>query len=294
VTGAGRAGLARRPVFVYNVTRTSPLVTRPMSEFAARAADSPWEVPSQAVEPRFGARKATAAFLAYVFAQFSVGFAVALGVASALISMGVRADDPALGDGVQRFGEIPMVLGSTLAGAAVAIAAALLWGRHLFGRRGLEGIGWQPASLRSAAAAAAAGLALGAVWVAAASFTSPVAGGAEGPLASMAARPGASRAVWYVVVLLLAPPVEEFFFRGFLLAGFVKRWGTAAGSVIVTALFVAMHLGETIHFAPAAVAITALAVATLLARIASGSLVPPVIIHFAYNLTIATAVTFGA
>ena len=50
-----------------------------------------------------------------------------------------------------------------------------------------------------------------------------------GPVAKMAASNGMGRAVWAVLAVLIAPPVEELLFRGVMLRGMIASWGGADG-----------------------------------------------------------------
>jgi uncharacterized protein len=91
-----------------------------------------------------------------------------------------------------------------------------------------------------------------------------------------------------VIALLYAPVIEELLFRGLLFKGFSASWGVKTAGVVVTVLFVVLHLFETINYWPATVAVTTMAIGTLLARIRTGSLIPSVAMHFAYNAAVVT------
>jgi len=97
---------------------------------------------------------------------------------------------------------------------------------------------------------------------------------------------GWPKMIW-AICLLVCPLIEEFLFRGGMLAGFTRSLGTTRAAVIVTTLFVAMHLSETRLYYPAIISITVLALCTLAARQWSNSLIPPICFHTSYNLGIA-------
>jgi membrane protease YdiL (CAAX protease family) len=99
-----------------------------------------------------------------------------------------------------------------------------------------------------------------------------------------------TRIAWAVLALVFAPLVEEFFFRGLLLRGFTSSWGRRIGGLIVTLLFIATHLFETFNYWPATLAILFLGIITLLARWSTGSLLPALAAHLAYNSIIVVAV----
>jgi membrane protease YdiL (CAAX protease family) len=107
-----------------------------------------------------------------------------------------------------------------------------------------------------------------------------------GPMARMAATPGKTRIYWTVVALAVAPPLEEFLFRGVLFSGLSRTWGRPAGAVVSTALFVLLHIPETMMYWPSAIAITLLGVGTLVLRIRASAVGPAVAVHFAYNLVL--------
>lgn len=69
----------------------------------------------------------------------------------------------------------------------------------------------------------------------------------ENPLLFFSYRPDAEgNALWpYILTGAVAAPfTEELFFRG-VFYGYCRRWGAAAAVVLTTAVFSAMHLGET-------------------------------------------------
>ena len=78
-----------------------------------------------------------------------------------------------------------------------------------------------------------------------------------------------------------------------LLAGLSRRWGITAAGTLVTLLFAASHLPETWGYPPAMVAVGALGVAALCARVLTQSLIPAVTLHAAYNLALMLAAYAG-
>jgi membrane protease YdiL (CAAX protease family) len=111
-----------------------------------------------------------------------------------------------------------------------------------------------------------------------------------GPMARMAATPGKTRLYWTVVALAVAPPLEEFLFRGVMFSGLSRTWGRAVGAVVSTALFVLLHTPETMVYWPSKVAITLLGVGALLFRMRAAALGPAVAVHFAYNFVLVMAI----
>ena len=72
-----------------------------------------------------------------------------------------------------------------------------------------------------------------------------------GPLTQLAQSGGWPRLAWAIVAIVLAPTVEEFLFRGVLLAGFARAWGIRVAASLVTILFVGMHFPYAARYWPA-------------------------------------------
>jgi membrane protease YdiL (CAAX protease family) len=86
--------------------------------------------------------------------------------------------------------------------------------------------------------------------------------------------------------VLLAPVVEELFFRGFLYPVLARRWGAAAGVVVTALAFALIHESQLAHaWAPLALLFFVGLVLTL-ARVRWQSVAAPVLIHVGYNLTL--------
>ncbi len=77
---------------------------------------------------------------------------------------------------------------------------------------------------------------------------------------------------------LVAPATEELLFRGLLLRGFARRYGTGAGLVLSSALFALFHLNLW-------QALPAFLAGLYLGRVflATGSLVPSLLVHGLFN-----------
>jgi len=120
-------------------------------------------------------------------------------------------------------------------------------------------------------------------------YASPSATQHWGPMVRAASSGGWPRHLWTLLALVIAPPVEEFMFRGVMFAGLSRSWSATTAGTVVTVLFLAIHLTEIWGFAPAVVSITALGIAALLARVLTGSLAPAIALHTAYNLVIVVA-----
>lgn len=243
--------------------------------------------------PALGPARALLIFLAFFGVQLVTGMllGVAAGVWFALRRGGSSVEIVAEAQGAVLMPAA--VLGAILGGVA---AGALTW-RSLRGPRqgeGLRAIGWSGASRRDGLLAALAGvvLAFACLFGLVGSFPPPP-GHPWGPVAQAVTTGGWSRLLWAVLAIVVAPPAEEFVFRGVLLTG-LSRWGIAVAGAVVTLLFVASHLPEVWGYPPAMAAVGALGVAALTARIRTRSLVPAVVLHAAYNLALALAVYAGS
>ena len=180
-----------------------------------------------------------------------------------------------------------IVLIATMATGVVSVVLAKMWMRNdelTWLRRGEH-------TRRDAVIAAIAGalLAIAYLYVAV-RLLPPAAGTKGGPLAEIARQGGSGRAIWAIIAIVLAPPIEEFLFRGVLLQGFARSWGMPIGGLIVAIIFTAMHISEIVHYWPAAAAILALALCTFFARLVARSIMPAIVLHLCYNLIIVIAV----
>lgn len=93
--------------------------------------------------------------------------------------------------------------------------------------------------------------------------------------------------LWMIIsILLFAPIIEEYLFRGILYAGFTNSWNKDLSSILITILFVLMHLPAADYKIIPLFSILVLALITLIFRRKSGVLAPSIMVHFSYNLII--------
>ena len=201
---------------------------------------------------------------------------VALGVATVLGTFALALA------GVSLFFDEPtpvgVVLGSTLVldASMVATAARLGPGRFfglvlLLGPRRLSMVpqyGW-------AAAALFVSLFLGGVYVTLASLLSD---NLVSPLLPEELLQGKLRWLTFVVVVLIGPFVEEVFFRGFIFAGLLRRFGLPVALLASSMVFGIAHL-DMATMGPAFFS----GVAFALVYWRSGSLGPVILAHTAQN-----------
>jgi len=159
---------------------------------------------------------------------------------------------------------------------------------------GLRSIGWCRASSREIWLSIAGGVLVAALFLLVVTQIHPPAAGQKwGPLATAAASGGWQRGFW-VLIVLLAAPIEEFVFRGVLWTGLRRSFGGVIAAGVVTVLFVAAHATEALGYWPAWLAIIVMSVGTLVQRARTGSLIPPLALHAAYNASLAVTVYLGA
>lgn len=238
-----------------------------------------------------GAGSALTIFLAYVMAQALGGGLVALvaGLSAGLSGFDLR--DPIVSSALERTLMAPAAIVGMLLAGAVLLQLIRYYERPAADSALPAGLGWSGAPWPELRLACATGALVGIayLWLVNEALP-PQPGGRLGPFGQMAGTPGFSVAAWVVLVLFLAPPLEEVLFRGVLLRGLSRSWGLPAASVLVTGLFVLVHLPETGAYWPAIVAIGLVGVGALVARIRSHSLAPAIALHGAYNLVIVLGV----
>lgn len=91
----------------------------------------------------------------------------------------------------------------------------------------------------------------------------------------------------------VAPVVEELVFRGLLFAVFERAWGWRFAVLGTAVLFAGLHIPEYWHAWNHLIMILVVGLAFSLARGASGSLAPSIILHIGYNFLIMTFLFFS-
>lgn len=172
-----------------------------------------------------------------------------------------------------------------------ASAIALIWFVISVAPRGtgLRTVGWRGAGLRATllngvgAYAAAVPLLVAAAVIALRLLPPPP----VNPLvaAMTQATDWGARALFLVLLCVVAPVVEETVFRGGLYGGFRQRWSLAPAALVSAAIFAAVHLNWQ-SFVP----VMALGVALCVVYERTGSLLPAIVAHGLFNLATAAAV----
>jgi membrane protease YdiL (CAAX protease family) len=243
--------------------------------------------------PRLSAYRGAVLFTMYIGAQLAFGVLAGIGIGIQYVKGGGdAADSDAINEVIRESQGIIGVAGAIL-GGLVFIFATLFRNRGTHGVAFRRTIGLTRASWRQIVEGAGLGIALGVLYVTLASFLWPPAQDfTPGPTSQMAMSPGVQQQTWILFALLGSPPIEEFVFRGVLLASVLASWGKTWAATLTTGLFLAMHYSELIHYWPAALSLTALSLTATALRMRSGSLGPAVSAHFGYNLVI-VALVYG-
>jgi membrane protease YdiL (CAAX protease family) len=226
----------------------------------------------QASPSALSARRALWILAVYFIVQIAAAILVFLAFAlyeGSLRAVGSRATMPA-----------------TIAGVMVGGLVSLRMSKH-----SLREIGWPSASRLYVLSAGLTGVTLSGVYLLIAlTLFPPGPHHSLSPFAEAIGRGGWSRHAWALVAVLLAPPVEEFLFRGILFEGLASSWRLSTAGVVTTILFILVHFNGLHPYWPGVLAIAVVATAALHARIATNSLAPCIVIHATYNLGITVAV----
>jgi len=252
------------------------------------------EAPAPGTERSMGAKRAIAIAVVYFLAQLliGIGFGIAAGV---YLGITLGETDPAIISEAM----VPLTLPISMFGVVVAGLIAFRMTRRTLrgpiGRGALASLGWRPSAASGIAVAMFTGCALSLVYLLILVQASPPAEGQQwGPLATAALSGGWQRILWAILALALAPPIEEFIFRGVLLSGLSSAIGIRTAALIVTVVFVMVHATETLGYWPAWVGLGLLASAVILFRIKTESLLPAVAVHTGYNLVLVLTAYLGS
>lgn len=209
-----------------------------------------------------------------------------------VIEPGVGQDPRAIGTAAV-FRAFPVALPLSMILSALAVfALARRFGRrvgHEEARRtfALAGAGTRPNLL-----AAGAGLVLALLLVVIALVIPLGSAADQGLLAQMLASSRTGRIVFALAAVLIAPPVEEYVFRGVLLGTLLPLGEVAAGAISGVAFWL-LHATEWAHYWPAAFGVGAMTLLVTRLRLRTRSIVPSVVAHLCYNGTLTLVALVG-
>lgn len=219
---------------------------------------------------RLGPGNALAIFFAYLAAQVAGGlsFGFLISAQTNNLALAAAAVGVAFG-GIVVF----VITNRLLVGASLAAKMSIL--------------GWKPASFRTCFKAAALGVLVPVVVGPLVYFVFPISDGAAlGPAAEMVSGSRTALLIYALIAVFFAPPIEEFLFRGVILTGFLRKWGAKTAALLSTALFALAHLPEAIGYPPAILVIATMGIIAATLRLRTGSLLPAIVMHTAYNLSV--------
>jgi membrane protease YdiL (CAAX protease family) len=257
-----------------------------MNETEAPPPTSPAPYGAPPPPPTLGALRAVLIFLAFLAVQFVVVVA-----AAAWVGAGHGRDVAGSGEDGLRIAPA-FLLAAALGGTALSgLVGFWLARRALPGPGAMAVIGWAPAPARDCGRAALEGLALVVVLGVVGAFLPPPTRGL-GPLGKLDELGAWSKLAAVVLVLGVAPVVEELMFRGVLYTGLARRLRPGIAARLTTLAFVALHLPQLGGYWPGWLFIALVGALALRARVATGSLLPAVALHLTYNagLVLAAAI----
>lgn len=201
------------------------------------------------------------------------------------IGIGIQAGIRGVAPAVSKPG-IGVLAWSVLTGSLCAAAWGVFYTRQraspLLSVGEARGIGWRrPAAQGYVTALALAMILVAAVW-GLEKLMPPDLSDLTGPMERLSGSHGWPRVVFILLALVVAPPVEEFVFRGALFAS-LSRFGVVAATLLTTLVFVLFHAADKIHYWPGFVDVALLGLAAVFLRLRYRSLWPAILLHFLYN-----------
>ncbi len=179
---------------------------------------------------------------------------------------------------------ITSLLASELLGALWLVWYVRRQGRLVLADGSASGIAWRPAPPQAYGMAALGTLAV--LLLAAGEFilVPPDPSKLKNfELAQLFQGPAAVALLAGLVVVIMAPIIEEVLFRGLAFAGIAARLGPGWAVAITTILFTALHAPEKILYWPGFFDVAAVALLSCALRLRYRSIRPGIAIHFMYN-----------
>jgi membrane protease YdiL (CAAX protease family) len=149
---------------------------------------------------------------------------------------------------------------------------------------GATGIAWR-ASLRRDGYGVAALLAVALVMLVTTveHFLPPNPSQLTGPMQQLSTSHGLPHVLFIIMAVAIAPPLEEFIFRGVAFAAVARGFGTVMAVSTTTLAFVLLHAADKIHYWPGFLLVGCLALAAVFLRLRYRSLWPGILMHACYN-----------
>jgi membrane protease YdiL (CAAX protease family) len=243
--------------------------------------------PAQPAKPQLRAGRAFALFALFLIIQTLTGFLIGMGNAVIAALQGANLQDPQVMAQVNQQAIVLATLIGFFLASAIVLFLSIRWFPQKIHDRTMTGAAWKSGPPRSLLLGFGIGLLIAISYLVLAPLMSTPPGEENmGPFARMATTPGLQQVVALIIGLILAPPAEELLFRGVMFGGFCRSFGPVWAATLTTVIFVASHILEAIHFWPAFLFITLMALAALWLRLFTKTIGPSIALHFSYNLVI--------
>jgi len=112
------------------------------------------------------------------------------------------------------------------------------------------------------------------------------------PMAKLFTGTGISLVPLLIIAIFIGPALEEMVFRGIAFAGIAARLGPLWAAIITTAIFMAAHAPEKIHYLPGFLDVGLLALTAIALRLKFHSIRPGILLHILYNAGSMVAASF--
>ncbi|HKT32653.1 MAG TPA: CPBP family intramembrane glutamic endopeptidase [Gammaproteobacteria bacterium] len=176
---------------------------------------------------------------------------------------------------------------SVAAGLALGAAWAVYFGGRYAGGAlrspEPEGVAWRRAAFRAYAVAVLLAVLLMLLAILLEQMYPPDFTRLTGPAEQLARSNGLPYTVFLLCVVFIAPPVEEYIFRGVAFAAVTRSFGVPAAVLLTTLAFALLHYADKIHYWPGFLLVGALGLAAVGLRLRYQSLWPGIALHCCYN-----------
>jgi len=187
---------------------------------------------------------------------------------------------------------VPALGGTILVTVVAGYFASALWSFWYIGRLGparvhdggVTGIAWRRASKAAYLTAILLAMLIIVAVVVIVHLVPPnMAAIKNMPSAKIFGAPGWPTLVLALLAVIIAPPVEEYVFRGGVFAALASRFSPLWAGIITTAVFMAVHAPEKIYYPAGFIDVGLMAAAAAWLRVRFGSIRPGILLHLLYN-----------
>ncbi len=239
---------------------------------------------SVSTRPWLGAGHGFSVFLTYIMSQSVIIFLISFFVAFIMGLLGLWKTQ---GESTINMLMPWMALVGTIGACLLAIKVTAWFARRSGEEEWEQAIGWLPVKRSALTFGVMSGLGLSLLYLVLASlWFPPPTDLVDNPINKMLASSGVLLIMACVLMVGIAPIVEEYVFRGVMYKGFEQSWGPVPAACLVTTLFVLMHVPQTQYYPFAWSTLACLSLLTVWLRIRTHSIFPAIACHMAYNGTL--------